>query len=37
MIGSFRPQINKQLQDGMPIDLSKIEKIKKLNVTGVIG
>lgn len=26
MVGSFRPQINQQLQGGMALDISKLEK-----------
>lgn len=37
LIGSFRPQINKQLQEGIEVDLSKIEQLKNLNLTGVVG
>lgn len=32
MVGSFRPQINKQIQDGIHLDISKLEKFDVENI-----
>ncbi len=37
LISSARPQINNMLQQGMELNITAIDALKKLNVTGVIG
>ncbi len=37
LISSARPQINNMLQQGMELNITAIDTLKKLNVTGIIG
>ena len=37
LISSARPQINNMLQQGMELNVTAIDALKKLNVTGLIG
>jgi hypothetical protein len=37
LISSARPQINNMLQQGMELNVTAIDQLKKLNVTGLVG
>ena len=37
LISSARPQINNKLQQGMELNVTAIDQLKKLNVTGLVG